>query len=96
MCVQAVKDMTIANMHSVPLRYQPCPFHALLRASLSFTPFDRVLATVVSMSECWQYVSMEYAAEGHTLRHDRSHQELVTTIQKPLGINRYHPQGINN
>ena len=102
MCFQAIKAMTIAHTALCPLTVSAMSF-SWLSAGITITYTrsngDRGLATVISVSECGQHVSIEYDAKGHCVSHPtahRSHQELVPTIPKPIGIDSNYPQDIKN
>ena len=55
---------------------------------------DRVLATVICPSDCGQYVSIEYDAEGHRVSHPTAPTDRIATIQKPQGAKK--PPGIRS
>ena len=50
MCFQAVKGITIALLHCVPLQFHPCLFLGFLRASLSPTSNQMVIGCLPSSS----------------------------------------------
>ena len=86
--------------YTVPLlQYKPCPFHGFLAGMVvTYTRSngDSVPTTVISSSECGQYVSIEDCAKGHSLSHATACAHRIAPIQKPGGINNNHPQGIKN